>query len=53
MLRTEIKLNLRQNAVHTPYHAVEHLYLPESQSDAKEGQSPKRVHEGEPPSADC
>lgn len=39
MLRTEIKLNLRQNAVHTLYHAVEHLYWAESQSDAKEGMS--------------
>ena len=34
-----IKLNLRQNAVHTLYHAVEHLYWSESDTDAKEGRS--------------
>ena len=39
MLRTQIKLNLRQNAVHSLYHAVEHLYWSEAQSDAREGRS--------------
>jgi hypothetical protein len=34
-----IKLNLRQNAMHTLYHAVEHLYWSESDADAKEGRS--------------
>jgi len=34
-----IKLDLRQNAMHTLYHAVEHLYWSESDTDAKEGRS--------------
>jgi hypothetical protein len=36
---TVSKLNLRQNAMHTLYHAVEHLYWSESDTDSKEGRS--------------
>ena len=34
-----IRLNLRQNALHTLYHAVEHLYWSESDTNIKEGRS--------------
>jgi hypothetical protein len=36
---TTIRLNLRQNAMHTLYHAVEHLYWSESGSEAMPGRS--------------
>ncbi|MGH9614728.1 MAG: hypothetical protein ACRD4P_16800, partial [Bryobacteraceae bacterium] len=34
-----IKLNLRQNALHTLHHAVEHLHWSETETDQRDGRS--------------